>query len=173
MFLYLLNIALATLGFNYRFKPYYARIVEFQENNNHLLMEPHYALSDPEFEKQFESAVIDPKLFSHEAHLRLAWIHVTKYGVERVAKNIEHQIAQFDRKFGDGMKFHSTVTLAAVKAVAHFVNKSRSCNFKDFMDEFPRLKSNFKDLLNQHYSFNVFKSEKARQTFVQPDLLAF
>ena len=66
-------------------------------------MEPHYALSDPEFEKQFESAVLDPKFFSHEAHLRLAWIHVTKYGVERA----------------------------------------------------------------------IFKSEKARQTFVQPDLLAF
>lgn len=136
-------------------------------------METHYSLSDQEFEKQFENAILNPKLFSHEAHLRLAWIHVTKYGVDRAAENIVSQITQFDRKFGDVTKFNKTVTIAAVKAVAHFINKSKSHNFKDFIKEFPRLKSNFRDLLSQHYSLDVFKSEQARHSYVEPDLLAF
>ena len=136
-------------------------------------MKSHYEISDEEFEKQFEQVVFDPKLFSHEAHLRLAWIHVRKYGVERATDNIVHQIAQFDRKFGDGTKFNLTVTVAAVKAVAHFVNKSLTANFRDFIMEFPRLKYHFKDLIYQHYSFDVFNHEKARSTFIQPDLLVF
>lgn len=136
-------------------------------------MESHYSLSDREFEIQFKNTSLDPKLFTHEAHLRLAWIHVNRYGVGQAAENISHQIARFDRKFGDGTKFNKTVTIAAVKAVAHFINKSRAGNFKDFIREFPRLKSNFKDLISQHYSFNIFVNEKARHTFVEPDLLPF
>ena len=136
-------------------------------------MDSHYSLSDREFEIQFKNTSLDPKLFTHEAHLRLAWIHVSRYGVAQAAENISHQIARFDRKFGDGTKFHKTVTIAAVKAVAHFIDRSGSGDFKDFIQEFPRLKSNFMDLLSQHYSFNVFADEKARHTFVEPDLLPF
>ena len=136
-------------------------------------MDSHYSLSDREFEIQFKNTSLDPKLFTHEAHLRLAWIHVNRYGVGQAAENISRQIARFDRKFGDGTKFHKTVTIAAVKAVAHFIDRSGSGNFKDFIREFPRLKSNFMDLLSQHYSFNVFADEKARHTFVEPDLLPF
>ena len=136
-------------------------------------MDSHYSLSDREFEKQFKNASLNPRLFTHEAHLRLAWIYVTRYGVASASESIANQIACFDRKFGDGTKFNKTVTIAAVKAVAHFVNRSGSVNFKDFIQEFPRLKSNFKDLLSQHYSFNIFGSERARHTFVEPDLLPF
>lgn len=136
-------------------------------------MVSHYSLSDQELEQQFKNATLDPKLFIHEAHLRLAWIHVTRYGADQAAENITFQIARFDRKFGDGTKFNKTVTIAAVKAVAHFVNRSASRSFKGFINEFPRLKSNFKDLLRQHYSLDVFNDENARLTFIEPDLLAF
>ena len=37
-------------------------------------MEQHYTLTDNEFEKQFQTSSLDPAIFTHEAHLRLAWI---------------------------------------------------------------------------------------------------
>jgi hypothetical protein len=40
-----------------------------------------FKLRDELFEKQFQNCQFNPALFNHEAHLRLAWIHITKYGL--------------------------------------------------------------------------------------------
>jgi hypothetical protein len=44
------------------------------------MKELHFSLTDIEFENQFENGTLKPELFSHEAHVRLAWIHIKKYG---------------------------------------------------------------------------------------------
>jgi hypothetical protein len=38
-------------------------------------MEKHLELTDLEFEANFKNCSLNPDIFSHEAHLRLAWIH--------------------------------------------------------------------------------------------------
>ena len=40
-------------------------------------MQDHRQLTDQEFSAQFEQTTLDAALFNHEAHLRLAWIHLT------------------------------------------------------------------------------------------------
>ena len=47
---------------------------------NFKRIEKHYQLSDEEFEQQFQNCLLSPVLFTHEAHLRLAFIHILKYG---------------------------------------------------------------------------------------------
>ncbi len=136
-------------------------------------MEQHHILSDQQFEKQFQDLTLSPSLFSHEAHVRLAWIHVTRYGADRASENLCHQISRFDRKFGDGTKFNKTVTVASVRAVDHFVKRSASDNFQDFIEEFPKLKNNLKELLASHYSMDVFKDRQARHQYIEPDLAPF
>jgi len=54
-----------------------------------------------------------------------------------------------------------------------FCLKSKLDNFRDFIEEFPRLKYNFKDLLAQHYGIDIFNSEIAKCSFLEPDLLPF
>lgn len=136
-------------------------------------MEKHVQLSDAEFETQFASGHFDPALFSHEAHLRLAWIHLRKYGLEQGSKNVESQILNFVRQLGLVEKFNKTLTIASIKIVYHFLQKSDTTNFVDFIQTFPRLKSNFKDLLFTHYSLDIFHTAKAKTTYLPPDLLAF
>ena len=51
-------------------------------------MERHYQLTDNQFETQFADLSMDPTLFSHEAHLRLAWIHIKHHGVDKAIENI-------------------------------------------------------------------------------------
>ena len=126
-----------------------------------------------EFEKQFSDLTLDPKLFSHEAHLRLAWIHIRNYGVVQAIDNICDQIRAFATKHGDRDKFNITVTVAAIRAVYHFILKSKSNDFKGFIKEYPRLKSDFRKLLDSHYSIDIFKSEVAKKEFVDPDLEPF
>lgn len=136
-------------------------------------MELHQEFNDLEFEKQFTSGDLNPTYFSHEAHIRLAWIYITKYGLDLACEYICTQIQYFASKHGDPEKFNKTLTIAAVKTVNHFVQKSTTNNFSDFIKEFPRLKYNFKELLDTHYSFDIFNSALAKRKYLEPDLLSF
>lgn len=138
-----------------------------------MIIKSHIQLSDQEFEEQFETITLAPRLFTHEAHIRLAYIHIQKYGAPQAEENMCIQIKRFATHFGDTEKFNKTVTIAAVKAVYHFLQKSTSNTFSDFIKEFPQLITKFKDLLSAHYGFNVFADPKAKKEFVDPDLLPF
>jgi hypothetical protein len=133
----------------------------------------HYLLNDGEFEQKLISGTLDPALFSHEAHLRLAYIHIKKYGLEQAIENICSQITNYVRYLGAEDKYNQTLTVAAVKIVEHFIRKATATTFCDMVLEFPRLKHNFKDLIEQHYGFDIFHSEKAKAEFLEPDLIPF
>lgn len=136
-------------------------------------MESHLNLTDRQFEVQFQKGTFPPEMFTHEAHIRLAWIHIGAYGVEQACLNLCEQIMLFDQLHGDGTKFHYTLTVAAVRAVHHFRQKSRSDNFADFIEEFPQLKHNFKGLLEAHYSNFILRLQRAKMEYLEPDLLPF
>ncbi len=136
-------------------------------------MEKHFDLSDTEFENEFISCGLNPSDFTHEAHLRLAWINIYKYGIKQAEKNVQNQLQKFVEFVGAKDKYNMTLTLAAIKAVYHFMLKSNSDNFKDFITEFPRLKYNFKELMDCHYGFDIYSSKKAKTEFLEPDLIPF
>lgn len=136
-------------------------------------MESHLDLSDAEFTTAFENCSLPPKLFTHEAHLRLAWLHLKAGDVEGAVYTVRKQIADFVEHLGAQDKFNVTLTVAAVKTVHHFQQKSSSGNFVDFMIEFPQLRSNFKDLIAAHYGFDIYNSQKAKEEFLAPDLLPY
>ncbi len=136
-------------------------------------MKSHFELSDTQFEQQFKACKLDPTLFSHEAHLRLAYIHIGKYGHDQAIKNICGQLVAFVTHLGANDKYNTTLTVAAVKAVYHFMLKSKTTEFKRFIAEFPQLKYDFKGLMQSHYDFDIFNSQKAKKTLLEPNLLPF
>lgn len=136
-------------------------------------MMTHLDYSDDQFESEFDNCSFDPSLFTHEAHLRLAYIHIKKYGQEAAIENICNQIKAFDAHFGDGTKFHKTISVAAVKIMNHFMNKQRGLGFEKLIKSYPRLITSFKDLINQHYSQNILNNPKAKGSFLLPDLQEF
>ncbi|AUP81108.1 hypothetical protein [Flavivirga eckloniae] len=136
-------------------------------------MQDHYSLSDVEFTDQFKKAILDPKLFSHDAHLRLAWIYINNDGLDLAIKQITHELKGFVTSLGAIDKYNETVTVAAIKAVYHFWLKSDSKTFQDFILENPRLKTNFKALLASHYDIEIFNSKTAKSSFLEPTLLPF
>ena len=136
-------------------------------------MHSHFQLTDTQFEQQFQARTLDASLFSHEAHLRLAWIHIKKYGIEKALQNIPMQIIHFVDNLGARDKYNHTLTIAAIKTVYHFTLKSTTTTFKDFIQAFPRLTNNFKGLLACHYQFDIFNNELAKEVYIEPDLLPF
>ena len=75
-------------------------------------MKHHLDLSDIEFERAFEKCSLDPELFSHEAHLRLAWIHIRKEGCEKAVDIVSKQIVAYVGFLGAEDKFNKTLTVA-------------------------------------------------------------
>lgn len=136
-------------------------------------MEPHLNLSDKEFENQFASATLDSTIFTHEAHLRLAWIHLVNYGEEKAIENITQQLQAYVLHLGASDKYNHTLTVAAIKAVKHFMQKEPITSFSEFISKHSRLKTNFKDLIAQHYGFDIFQLARAKEVYMEPDLLEF
>lgn len=136
-------------------------------------MEKHLELSEEEFLRQFTDCTLDPSIFSHEAHLRLAWINIRKYGIVQATANIQSQLLKFVEALGEKDKYNKTVTLAALFIVNHFIQRSNSDNFSDFISGFPKLKTDFKGLIASHYSIDVFTSSKAKTEYLEPDILPF
>ena len=124
------------------------------------MTEKHHLLTNDEFEEQFESCTLPECYFTHEAHLRLAYIHIKKHGVKQAIKNISRQIIAFDTKYGDGTKFNTRLTIASAKVVEFFMHKTSAKDFKGMLLEFPRLRSNFCEVLKEHYKLDFFKQEK-------------
>ncbi|MDO5977501.1 hypothetical protein [Flavivirga spongiicola] len=136
-------------------------------------MQKHFNLSDSEFKAQFINCEFNPANFSHEAHLRLAWIHINEYGFDKGVEEFQKQLLKFVDFSGVKDKYNKTLTIAALQAVYHFMQMSDKDNFKDFIDEHQQLNDNFKELMASHYSFDIFNSDKAKTEFIEPDLLPF
>ena len=130
-------------------------------------------MTDSEFKKKFEDCTFDPSKFTHEAHLHLAWIHINQCGPEEAAENLCRQIERFDKKFGDGTKYNKTVTIAAVRILYSYMQKSKSHSFEHFIHTYPELKETFKKLISLHYSFDIFSSAEAKYEYIPPDLRPF
>lgn len=135
--------------------------------------EKHSTLTDSEFAKQFEDAALDPTIFTHEAHLRLAWIHLTNFGLKTAIENITGQLKNYTTTVGAADKYNETVTIAAIYAVHHFMIRSNHASFAGFIAENSKLKTNFRDLIGTHYQTDIFKSEYAKSAFLEPELLPF
>lgn len=134
-------------------------------------------LSNPQDDKEFIAAVVectlDPSLFTHRAHLRLAYTYLKSHDLRQAADLTCSAIRNFDRKVGDGSKYHHTLTMASVRVVDHFLRKCPDCDFETLLSTYPRLLQNFRFLIDQHYSRSVWNNPVAKEFFAEPDLQAF
>lgn len=130
-------------------------------------------LDDLEFERQLGNGTLPLALFDHLGHLRLAWIYLGRYGEAAAIEKACRDIRTFASSHGDADRFHRTLTVASIKVVNHFVQKSQASRFEDLLDEFPVLKDSFKRLLERHYSQECLNSKKARLEYLPLDLFPF
>lgn len=130
-------------------------------------------MENADFIQAFETGKFPPEQFNHTAHIKLAWIYLEQFREETAIAKTCEAIKNFDRLHGDGTKYHTTLTVAAVKAVHHFRQKSTATTFEEFIVEFPKLITSFKELLSLHYGEEVISDPKAKTTYLEPDLLPF
>ncbi|MGB5692559.1 MAG: hypothetical protein WBM43_08145 [Flavobacteriaceae bacterium] len=133
----------------------------------------HYSYTDDQLLSGLKKATLNPSLFSHEAHLRWGWLLLQKFGRDKAINRACVDLKNYTKVLGVPDKYNETVTAAAIGAIAHFRKKSQVENFVSFIKENPRLLTSFKELMENHYSNDIFNSTKARQSYQDPDLCPF
>jgi hypothetical protein len=93
--------------------------------------------------------------------------------VDRAITTVQQLIQQYVAHLGAMDKYNATLTVTATKAVDHFLRKSKTDTFPEFIEEFPRLSHNFRELMAAHYGFDIYNSPAAKAAFLEPDLLPF
>jgi hypothetical protein len=133
-------------------------------------MESHeLSADDRNFRSAFENFTVAPSQFNHEAHVRLAYIYLVESDVESAVQRMREALLNFIEHNGiPRSKFHETITRAWVLAVRHFMNKSSSTSFHDFIAKSQVLLDS--KIMLTHYSASVLFSSDARASFVEPDL---
>lgn len=120
-----------------------------------------------------EGAVLDPAVFTHEAHLRWGWLLLENNHQETAIAKACKQLLAYTSELGVPDKFNKTVTIAAMKAIDHFRKRYPASDFEDFITKAVRLKTSFKELMAAHYSRDIFADAVAKKVFQEPDLLPF
>ncbi|MCK0131001.1 DNA-binding protein [Flavobacteriaceae bacterium F08102] len=113
------------------------------------MTEKHLLLTDHELVSNIKNCELSPVLFTHEAHLRLAYIHLTNYDKATAIESLCSQLAQFDRQCGSGTKFDKKLTEISVEIVDEFIKKNKPKDFRSLICSCPVLKHDFKSLVRQ------------------------
>ena len=109
-------------------------------------------ITDDEFEAKFADSSLKPVYFKHHlGHLRLTWIHISKYGVDQAIENICRQIRAYDKTWGNGDKYDHTLTIAAVKLVGEYMDRNPGTNVESFVETWPELSTDFIPLLKARF----------------------
>lgn len=126
---------------------------------------------DREFRDAFESLTIAPARFDHKAHLRLAYVYLVDNDLPTAQQRMRDALRAFISANGIAPeKFHETLTRAWVLAVRHFMSRSPSRSFAEFIAKSQRLMDSRVMLV--HYSAERLFSAQARAAFVEPDRAA-
>lgn len=127
-----------------------------------------FALDGDAFLATFERGGFGGDAFPHTAHLRMAWLYVTRLGPEVAIERAAAGIRALAKANGKPTLYHDTLTRAWVYLVANAITRGRSMSFDEFLAHDPRLLD--KQLLLEYYSPDVLWSSQAGARWIAPDL---
>lgn len=126
-------------------------------------------LTDDAFLASFERATLPPRKFGHEAHVRLAFIYVSRHGRERGGRLMRLGIKRYAAAIGARHLFNETLTAFWIDRVADALARHRPLpDHRALLRCEPSLAD--RGLQYRFWTAEVIKSPEARRRFVPPDL---
>jgi hypothetical protein len=132
----------------------------------------HADLSNQQFLHQIETVTINPELFTHEAHIRMAWLYLNGFDQDTALKQISAAIKGIDAKYAGGMKYHHTITMVFADRITALMKGKRHETWQQFVATNAEL-SISKRFLAEYYSDEVLYSDIAKTQFIAPDKKPF
>jgi len=120
---------------------------------------------DREFVEAFEACTLPPDLFSHRAHVRLAWLYLREGTLLETLTRYSEGIKRYAASLGAAGKYHETITWAYLFLIHERMQHDPHVTFEDFAAANEDL---FGPVLERYYSRETLSSDLARTTFVLP-----
>lgn len=128
----------------------------------------HAELNNQEFIDQIETVTINPELFTHEAHIRMAWLYLNDFDKDTALRHICAAIKGIDAKYAGGTKYHHTITVVFARSIAILMQQKPAKTWQEFITANAGLGIS-KKFLAEYYSDEVLYSDEAKNQFVVPD----
>lgn len=124
-------------------------------------------MTDEDFLAAFEGCTIPKADWTHEAHVRMAWLYLSRLPLPAALQKARSGIARYNRSLGNTTGYHDTVTVAAVRVIASRMAAGEG--YAAFLVRNRDLIDNLMEVLRGYYSDARLKSDEAVAEFVEPD----
>ena len=127
------------------------------------------AEEDVELTRALERGEVANENFRHLSHLHVAWVYLSESsGVDEAAAKMRKTLQKFATSAGKPEKYHETITLFWVRLLARIRAARSRETLRQIVHAHPRLLE--KDFPLAYYSSERLFSDKARTSWVEPDL---
>ena len=128
---------------------------------------------DDAFLAAFESCAIPKAEWTHQAHVRMAWLYLRRLGLEEAILKIRSGIQKYNAAVGGAPNgYHETVTQVYTRLVYDCLSRrgGREKSWGEFVSGFPELFDRQNPPSLKYYRKETLSSDEARARFVEPDL---
>jgi hypothetical protein len=129
-------------------------------------------LLDDEFVAQFLDTSLPSDRFPHAAHVRMAWLFVTRHGMPEALARFSAALQRFAAAKGAPGLYHATITWAYLLLVHERQARTAAASWTAFAEANPDLLIWKPSILDRFYTPETLWSDLARRIFVMPDRLA-
>jgi len=127
-------------------------------------------MTDDELIEAFESHRLTREEFTHEAHLRVGWIYVTRLPLGAACDTMARELLAWDIAYDLGDRYHETVTWAFMFIIHEKQLACAAKSFDEFLGANPDLMRKEPPFLAAYYKDETLASDLARQNFLLPDV---
>jgi len=128
-------------------------------------------MTDRELMDAFESCTLDPALFNHRQHVRVAWICLSEGPLIEALTRFVESLRRFATSVGSPGLYHETITFAFLFVIHERMQARPAATFEEFERANPDLFRWKPSILERYYKAETIGSDLARRTFVMPDAL--
>ncbi len=129
-------------------------------------------MTDDDLWRAFHSRSLPAALWTHEAHLRIAWMHLRRHPLDDAHILMRVGIILLNASHGlietPARGYHETITRGFLVIIEGLVRGDAAQDSRVFLERHAAALA--KDALLGHYSRPLLESPLARAVFVEPDL---
>lgn len=123
-------------------------------------------MTDDELLDRFERAELDAEAFGHAAHVRVAWLQLSRLPLLQAIGEHTAALCRLTARLGVPQRYHATLTVAYLLLI--YERMAGEDTWEAFAANHPDLLAQGARLLSVHYDDAQLKSEAARQAFIPP-----
>ncbi|HEX7706859.1 MAG TPA: hypothetical protein VF701_10425 [Thermoanaerobaculia bacterium] len=128
-------------------------------------------MTETELRRQFEDLSLDPGVFTHREHVRLAWSYLRQHSLLEVLRIFPEGLQRFASSIGQPGLYHETITWALLMIIAERMDVGRHAAWDEFAATNDDLLIGSKAVLSRYYTAEILASPEARGSFRMPDRL--